>query len=61
MCDALREVWGVWRETPVFWRRPETSRRSLPAAPHAGRCSVSARDEENQRREDDQRWESVQW
>jgi methylmalonyl-CoA mutase N-terminal domain/subunit len=18
MCDALREVWGVWRETPVF-------------------------------------------
>ena len=17
-CDALREVWGVWRETPVF-------------------------------------------
>jgi len=18
MCDALRAVWGVWRETPVF-------------------------------------------
>jgi methylmalonyl-CoA mutase N-terminal domain/subunit len=18
MCDALRDVWGVWRETPVF-------------------------------------------
>jgi methylmalonyl-CoA mutase N-terminal domain/subunit len=18
MCDALREVWGIWRETPVF-------------------------------------------
>jgi methylmalonyl-CoA mutase N-terminal domain/subunit len=18
MCDALREVWGTWRETPVF-------------------------------------------
>jgi methylmalonyl-CoA mutase N-terminal domain/subunit len=18
MCDALREVWGVWTETPVF-------------------------------------------
>ena len=18
MCEALREVWGVWRETPVF-------------------------------------------
>ena len=18
MCDALRETWGVWRETPVF-------------------------------------------
>jgi methylmalonyl-CoA mutase N-terminal domain/subunit len=18
MCDALRSVWGVWRETPVF-------------------------------------------
>jgi methylmalonyl-CoA mutase N-terminal domain/subunit len=18
MCDAFREVWGVWRETPVF-------------------------------------------
>jgi methylmalonyl-CoA mutase N-terminal domain/subunit len=18
MCDTLREVWGVWRETPVF-------------------------------------------
>jgi len=18
MCDALREQWGVWRETPVF-------------------------------------------
>ena len=18
MCDSLREVWGVWRETPVF-------------------------------------------
>ena len=18
MCDALSEVWGVWRETPVF-------------------------------------------
>ena len=18
MCDGLREVWGVWRETPVF-------------------------------------------
>jgi hypothetical protein len=18
MCDAWREVWGVWRETPVF-------------------------------------------
>jgi methylmalonyl-CoA mutase N-terminal domain/subunit len=18
MCDALREIWGVWRETPVF-------------------------------------------
>jgi methylmalonyl-CoA mutase N-terminal domain/subunit len=18
MCDALRNVWGVWRETPVF-------------------------------------------
>jgi hypothetical protein len=18
MCDALRESWGVWRETPVF-------------------------------------------
>ena len=20
MCDALREVWGIWRETPVFYR-----------------------------------------
>jgi hypothetical protein len=18
MCDAWREVWGIWRETPVF-------------------------------------------
>ena len=18
MCDAFREVWGIWRETPVF-------------------------------------------
>ena len=18
MCDALRDVWGIWRETPVF-------------------------------------------
>ena len=18
MCDALRETWGIWRETPVF-------------------------------------------
>ena len=18
MCDALREIWGIWRETPVF-------------------------------------------
>ena len=18
MCDTLREVWGIWRETPVF-------------------------------------------
>jgi hypothetical protein len=18
MCDALRDMWGVWRETPVF-------------------------------------------
>jgi len=18
MCEALREVWGIWRETPVF-------------------------------------------
>jgi methylmalonyl-CoA mutase, N-terminal domain len=18
MCDTLRQVWGVWRETPVF-------------------------------------------
>ena len=18
MCDTLREIWGVWRETPVF-------------------------------------------
>jgi methylmalonyl-CoA mutase N-terminal domain/subunit len=18
MCDAFRDVWGVWRETPVF-------------------------------------------
>ena len=21
MCDALREVWGIWRETPVFSRK----------------------------------------
>ena len=30
MCDALREIWGIWRETPVFSLMRAFAERWLP-------------------------------
>ncbi len=39
MCDALREVWGTWRETPVFFQPSNRSRATVNCGPWQGRSA----------------------